>query len=154
MLLCSLVYFAPEHTFSLNKFFRYPWNGELCPPIYQDRPADDRSRKDTRHRRRRAPPGVAAAVAVPAAASLPAPVPVCRRRVPYRRLRCLPEAATSPERRNTPAIPRSRDDNPAGTRLPQLLGEHRHSLHVYQKISEEIFICGRNAPINRSNYYD
>jgi len=69
------------------------------------------------------------AVVVPAAASLPAPVLVCRRRVPYQRLRFLPGAATSLERHNMLAIPHSRDDNPAGTHPPQLPGEHQHPFY-------------------------
>lgn len=120
---------------------RCPWNGGLCPLIYQDHPADDRSRKDTRHRRRRAPPGVAAAVAVPAAASLPALVLVCRHRVLYQRPRCSPGAATSLERRSMLATLRSRGDNPAGTHLPQLPGEHRHPLRLRLKnIRKNIYL--------------
>jgi len=109
---------------------RYLWSEELCPLIYQDLPADDRSRRGTRHRQRRAPPevaaGAAAAVAAAeeaAAASPPAPVPGCRRRALYRKPQCLPEAATSLEHLSTPATRRSRGDNPAGTHPPRLPGE-------------------------------
>lgn len=113
---------------------RYPLREGLYPLIYRDPLVGDRLRRDIRHRRRPAPPEVAAAVVVAAveaaaeaaagSASSPAPVPGCRHRVLYQRPRCSPEAATSLEHLSTPATRRSRGDNPAGTHPPRLPGEY------------------------------
>lgn len=119
-----LIYFFNESFFCP----RYPWSEGLYPLIYRDLPADDHSRRGTRHRQRRAPPEVAVAAAEAAeeeaaAASPPAPVPGCRRHALYRKPQCLPEAATSLEHLSTPATRRNRGDSPAGTHPPRLPGE-------------------------------